>query len=96
MCFWMNASPKERRKQARRNVCGEEDEEGNPLRKRSKMEEERKRPSSTDTPTDTCASMDPSCAPSTSEQCVTGTVQDIGSLIREVQNLLGPAENCRI
>ncbi|MEQ2286165.1 hypothetical protein AMECASPLE_039407 [Ameca splendens] len=37
--------------------------------------------------------MDPSCAPSTREKCVTGTFQDIGSLIQEVQDLLGPAEN---
>ncbi|MEQ2207773.1 hypothetical protein XENOCAPTIV_018338 [Xenoophorus captivus] len=74
-------------------VWHEEDEEGNPVPKRSRTEEGRKHPSSTDTPTDTCGSMDPSCAPSTREQCVTGTVQDIGSLVREVQDLLGPAEN---
>ncbi|XP_047205056.1 uncharacterized protein LOC124857722 isoform X2 [Girardinichthys multiradiatus] len=58
-------------------VWNEEDEEGNPLPKSSRTEEGRKRPSSTDTPNDTCGSMDPSCAPSTREQCVTGTLQDI-------------------
>ncbi|MED6254053.1 hypothetical protein ATANTOWER_013726 [Ataeniobius toweri] len=62
-------------------VWQKEDEEGNPLLKRSRTGEGRKRASSTDRPTDTCGSMDPSCAPSTREQCVIGTVQDIGSLI---------------
>ncbi|XP_029916449.1 uncharacterized protein LOC115365531 [Myripristis murdjan] len=70
-------------------VWVEEDEEGNPLPKRRRTGEGRKRGSSTVT----SGSMDPSCASTSGHQSVTGTIQDIGSLIQEVQDLLGPAED---
>ncbi|XP_034556273.1 uncharacterized protein LOC117824805 isoform X2 [Notolabrus celidotus] len=68
-------------------VWVEVDQEGNPPPKRSRTGEKRKRGSATVT----SGSMDPSCAPSTSG-LESGTIQDIGSLIQEVQDLLGPTQ----
>ncbi|KAK5619979.1 hypothetical protein CRENBAI_003936 [Crenichthys baileyi] len=93
MCSWMNARPKECRKQARRNLCDTRRTKKGIISPKGAEQGGTKTSSSTDRPTDTCESIDPSCAPSTREQCVTGTVQDTGSLIQEVQDLLGPAEN---
>ncbi|XP_023816114.1 uncharacterized protein LOC111948256 isoform X1 [Oryzias latipes] len=76
-------------------VRHEEDEYGNPLPKRRRTGERRKPVSSKRTPTMAQSpTVDQLCMPSTSgQQSVTEPSHDIGSLIKEVQDLLGPAED---
>ncbi|XP_024118769.1 uncharacterized protein LOC112140086, partial [Oryzias melastigma] len=73
----------------------EEDEYGHPLPKRRRRGERPKPASSKKTPTVApTPTLDPSCIPSTSgQQSVTETFQDIESLIKEVQELLGSADD---